>query len=192
MSEQNARQWLLLIYKVPPEPTRFRTYVWRQAKTLGCFHLQQAVWLLPKTPDHEEEFKKLSAKIEEFGGEANLLTTTSPDAEWEDRIISGFNAIRNEEYAEIAENEERFQDEIRRETRKRKFTFTELEDLEADWEKIKRGMEKVRARDFFGASGRRDTEAQLAESAKALEEFASKVYEHEGVEGPSGTETGGK
>jgi len=184
MSEHTARQWLLLTYKVPPEPTRFRTYVWRHMKTLGCLNLQQTVWLLPKTPDHEAEFQKLAAKIEEFGGEANLLTTTSPDADWEDRIIAGFNAIRNEEYREIAENEERFEDEIRRETRKQKFTFAELEDMEADREKIYRGMAKVQARDFFGAPGRLEAEARLAEGTKLLEEFSRKVYAHEGVEEP--------
>ncbi len=192
MSQHTARQWLLLTYKVPSEPTRFRTYLWRQMRKLGCLNLQKMVCLLPKTPDHEAEFQKLAAKIEEFGGEANLLTTTSPDADWEDRIISGFNAIRNEEYAEIAENEERFEDEIRRETRKQKFTFAELEDMEADREKMIRGMAKVRARDFFGAPGRLEAEARLAEGTKFLEEFSQKVYAHEGVEEPVGTEKGDK
>jgi hypothetical protein len=188
MTEWTPRQWLLLTYKVPSEPTRFRTYIWRQVKALGCFHLQQTVWVLPKAPDLEAEFQKLAAKIEEFGGEVSLLTTKSPGAEWEARVIAGFNGIRDEEYAEIAENEERFEDEIHRETRKRKFTFAELEDLEADWEKLQRWMVKVQGRDFFNAHGRHEAEARLAEGAKLLEAFTRDVYVHEGVEGPTGTE----
>jgi hypothetical protein len=177
----------MLTYKVPSEPTRFRTYIWRQVKALGCLHLQQAVWLLPDTPHLNSEFNKLVSKIEEFGGEASLLTTISPDPEWETKVIAGFNAIRDEEYAEISENEERFEDEVHRETRKEKFTFAELEDLEADREKLKRWMAKVQERDFFDALGRQDAEARLTEGAKLLEGFTRKVYAREGMEGPVGT-----
>jgi hypothetical protein len=192
VSNDTMRQWLLLIYKVPQDPTRFRTYLWRQMRMLGALNLQQMVCLLPKTPDLESEFMRLAYKIEEFGGEANLLTITSPSKEWEDRIIAGFNATVDEEYAEIAENEERFQDEIRRESRKQKFTFTELEDMEADREKISRETAKVQARDFFGAPGRLIAEAQMTESRKLFEEFSRKVYAHEGVEEPAGMEKGNK
>ena len=192
MTNETARQWMLLIYKVPQDPTRFRTYLWRQMRMLGALNLQQMVCLLPKTPDLESEFMRLAYKIEEFGGEANLLTITSPSKEWEDRIIAGFNTTVDEEYAEIAENEERFQDEIRRESRKQKFTFTELEDMEADREKISREMAKVQARDFFGSLGRLKAESQMAESRKLFEEFSRKVYAREGVEEPVDTETDNK
>jgi hypothetical protein len=192
VSNDTVRQWMLLIYKVPQDPTRFRTYLWRQMRMLGALNLQQMVCLLPKTPDLESEFMRLAYKIEEFGGEANLLTITSPSKEWEDRIIAGFNATVDEEYTEIAENEERFQDEIRRESRKEKFTFAELEDMEADREKISREMERVQTRDFFGAPGRLIAEAQMAESRKLFEEFSRKVYAQEGVEEPVGTENGNK
>lgn len=188
MSDDTARQWLLLIYKVPQDPTRFRTYLWRQMRTLGALSLQQMVCLLPKTPDHESEMQRLVAKIEGFGGEAHVLTFTSPSKEWEDRIITRFNATVNEDYAEVAENEERFQDEIHRETRKEKFTFVELEDMEDDREKINREMARVQARDFFGAPGRSEAEAQMAETAKLFKEFSRKVYAREGVEEPVDTE----
>jgi hypothetical protein len=182
MEEQDLRQWLLLAYKVPQEPTRIRTYVWRQVKTLGCLHLQQAVWLLPKTAQTEADLQKLSARIEEMGGEASLLSTTSQNPAWEERTIAGFNRARDEEYAEVVENEERFEDEIRRETRKEKFSFAEMEDIEADWEKLKKWHERVVARDFFGAPGREEAEARLVEGERMLEEFTRRVYEHEGVQ----------
>ncbi|HZK67692.1 MAG TPA: Chromate resistance protein ChrB [Chloroflexota bacterium] len=182
MDEQVPRQWLILAYKVPSEPTRIRTSVWRQVKALGCFHLQQAVWLLPKTVQTEAELQKLSASIEEMGGEASLLSTSSQNAAWEERTIAGFNRARDEEYAEVIENEERFEDEIRRETRKEKFTFAEMEDMEADWEKLNRWHQRVVARDFFGAPGRQEAETRLMEGERMLVEFNRRVYEHEGVE----------
>lgn len=182
MERRAPREWLILAYKVPSEPTRIRTYAWRQVKALGCLHLQHAVWMLPKTTQTETELQKLSARIEEMGGEASLLSATSQSPTWEERTIAGFNRGRDEEYAEVVENEERFEDEIRRETRKEKFTFAEMEDMEADWEKLKKWQERVVARDFFGAQGRQEAEARLAEGEKMLEEFNRRVYQHEGVE----------
>lgn len=190
MNQATLREWLMLVYKIPSEPTRFRTYIWRQVKTLGCFHLQHAVWLLPNAPDLREELEKLVSKIEGFGGEASLLTTSSPDTGWEEDVISGFNAIRDEEYAEVSENGERFEEEIRRESRKEKYTFAEMEDLEADREKLGRWMAKVRKRDFFNAPGRAEAESRLAEGAKLLEEFTRKVYVREGMDLPDSTKEG--
>lgn len=182
MDEYAPRLWLILAYKVPSEPTRIRTGVWRQVKALGCLHLQQAVWLLPQTAQTEAELQKLAERIEEMGGEASLLSTSSQSPAWEERTIAGFNRARDEEYNEVVENEERFEDEIRRETRKEKFTFAEMEDMEADWEKLKRWHERVVARDFFGAPGRQEAEARLEEGERMLEGFNRRVYEHEGVE----------
>ena len=40
-------RWLLLIYRVPPEPTRLRSTVWRRIKSLGAIYLQNSVAALP-------------------------------------------------------------------------------------------------------------------------------------------------
>ncbi len=106
-----------------------------------------------------------------------MLTTSSPNSAWEERVTAGFNQARAEEYAEVAEDEERFEDEIRRETRKEKFTFAELEDTEANWEKLKRWYERVQQRDFFGAPARKEAEARLAEGDRLRQEFTRRVYE---------------
>jgi hypothetical protein len=146
------------------------------------------VCLLPNTPEHEAKMRRLAVKIEEFHGEAHVLTFTSPDKKWEDGIIARFNTTVNEDYAEVAENEERFQDEIRRETRKEKFTFVELEDMEDDRVKINREMARVKSRDFFGAPGRSEAEAEMAKTKKLFKEFSRKVYARQGVEEPVDTE----
>ena len=111
----------------------------------------------------------------------SVLVTSSPSLAWEERAIAGFNQARAEEYAEVAEDEERFEDEIRRETRKEKFTFAELEDTEANWEKLQRWLARVQERDFFGAPARQEAEARLAEGDKLRREFTRRVYEREQV-----------
>lgn len=41
------RRWLLLIYRVPTEPSSARTAIWRETRRLGALSLQHAVCLLP-------------------------------------------------------------------------------------------------------------------------------------------------
>jgi hypothetical protein len=124
----------------------------------------------------------LAGRIREFEGEVSLLETASPSPEWGQELVGRFNEARDAEYAEVVENVERFEDEVRRESRKGKFIFAELEDLESDWEKIGRWHERVRDRDFFGAQGASAAVAALERGRAALGTFAARVYTHEGVQ----------
>ena len=180
--EPPGQPWLLLIYRVPQDPASRRTYVWRQLKQLGAVYLQQAAAILPDRLEVRPDLEQLAARIRAFEGEVSLLETTSPSPEWEQDLIGRFNQARNDEYVEVVENVERFEDEISRESRKGKFTFAELEDIEADWEKLQRWQERVTTRDFFGAAGRADMVAALERGRAALERFTAEVYAHEGVQ----------
>src|SRR5215218_7173994 len=76
--------WLLLVYKIPREPTAGRVYAWRKLKQLGAIAVQDAVWVLPATPRTREQFQWLAAKITEVGGEISLFTSqVSIDAQQE-------------------------------------------------------------------------------------------------------------
>jgi hypothetical protein len=176
------RRWLLLIYRVPQDPPGRRTYVWRQLKQLGAIYLQQAAAILPELPEPRTGLDALARRIEEYGGEASLLMTTSPSLEWEQTVVARFNQARDAEYAELAESVERFEDEIRRESRKGRFSFAQLEDIEGDWEKLQRWHERIGSRDFFGAPTRTQAAEALAGGRAALEQFTTQVYEREGVE----------
>ncbi len=187
MADTELGSWLLLIYRVPQEPPGRRTYVWRQLKQLGAIYLQQAAAILPDRPEPRAALWALAQRIREFEGEASLLETRSPDPAWEGGLIGRFNQARDDEYAELAENVERFEEEIARETRKGRLSFAQLEDIEADWEKLQRWQARIVGRDFFGASGRAGADAALEHGRAALDHFATRVYRHEGVEGEPGT-----
>lgn len=177
-----AGRWLLLIYRVPQDPPGRRTYVWRQLKQLGAVYLQQAAAVLPDRPALRAALAALAERIRTQAGEASLLETTSPTAAWEQELIQRFNRARDEEYAEMVETVERFEEELRRESRKGKFTFAELEENEADWEKLQRWRERIAARDFFGGAGRAAADAALERGRLALAAFADAVYRHEDVQ----------
>jgi hypothetical protein len=179
-------RWLLLIYRVPQDPPGRRTYVWRQLKQLGAVYLQQAAAMLPHRPEVHSALAALAMRIQEFDGEASLLETTSPSRVWEADVVARFNAARDAEYAEVVENVERFEDEIARESQRGKYTFAELEDSEADWEKIERWLARIDARDFFTAPGRLATVTAMERGRTRLEHFAAAVYVHEGVQDDKG------
>lgn len=187
-SPQDLRTWLLFIYRVPQDPPGRRTYVWRQLKQLGAAYLQQAAAVLPDQPEPRAALEALGARIREFEGEASLLETLSPDSEWEAATIARFNRGRDEEFAELVENIERFEDEIARESRRDKFTFAELEELEADSEKLQRWRERIRVRDFFLSPSHSAADAALTRAQGALDVFTARVYDREE---PAPAEDGG-
>ena len=177
-----ARRWLLIIYRIKAESSSRRTYVWRQLRQLGAVYLQQAAAVLPDRPELRVELERLGQRIRNTGGEASVLETVSPSAAWEEDLVSRFNAARDAEYEEILDSVDSFEDEIRRETRKGRFRFAELEEGEADWEKLQRWFARLIERDFFGAPGRAGAEDALARGRALLDGFTEEVYRAEGLD----------
>ena len=72
MERMQKPSWVLLVYKIPREPTAGRAYVWRKMKRLGAVLLHDSVWVLPSTPWTREQLQWLAVEITELGGEAFL------------------------------------------------------------------------------------------------------------------------
>src|SRR5260370_41448545 len=66
--------WLVLIYRVPPEPTRLRSTVWRRIKSLGAIYLQNSAAALPASAATERALRKLRREIIDMSGTAVLLS----------------------------------------------------------------------------------------------------------------------
>lgn len=183
----DRQRWLLLIYRTNPGSSRDRTYVWRQLRTLGAVYLQQGVAVLPDLPDVRVSLDRLGQRVRSTGGEASLLDTASPSETWEAELIARFNATRDDEYEEVVENIGRFEDEIRRETRMKRFLFPELEEGEAEWAKLRRWLARIVGRDFFHADGRTAAQEALAGGQRLLDAFVHEVYRAEGLHDDSST-----
>ena len=115
--------------------------------------------LLPRTEPTRAAYLRLVRRVEEYGGGASVLETASPDAAWQERTVAQFNAAREEEFADVVEETERFRAEMERERRQGTFTFAELEDEESTLERLRTYPARVQARDAFGAAGRAKAEA---------------------------------
>ncbi|GAB3366074.1 MULTISPECIES: Chromate resistance protein ChrB [Amycolatopsis] len=168
------RGWLLLIYRVPPEPTRLRATVWRRLKGLGAVYLQNSVATLPAAPAAERALRKLRHEIVEMGGTAQLLTSTALVGQAD--IVATFQAARDDEYEEIVDKCQDFLAEIEKETAAEHFTYAELEENEEDLTKLRNWLAKVTERDVLAAPGRAETLRALERCERVLEEYAAKVY----------------
>jgi hypothetical protein len=93
--------WLLLHYKLPPQPSALRVYVWRKLKRLGAILLNDAVWVLPDTPRTAEQFQWLATEIQEMPGDVHLWRSTLVLGLREEAIIEQFNKQVNQEYQEL-------------------------------------------------------------------------------------------
>ena len=171
-----------MIYQLPKGSSAARTTIWREVRRLGVLSLQHAVCLLPLSEDNRLAYERIARRVEEeYGGEASILETASPDDAWHERTVSRFNAARNEEYEEVVDETERFREEIERERRKGKFTFAELEDEESNLERLHKYLAQVEARDAFGAEGRAQAAKEVERCAGVLEAFAQEIYEHQRI-----------
>jgi hypothetical protein len=169
--------WLLLIYRVPPEPTRLRSTVWRRIKSLGAIYLQNSVAALPASPANERSLRKLRREIVDMSGTAILLAAAALAGEAE--VRGAFETARNEEYAEIIDKCEDFLRQVQKEYDENHFTYAELEENEEDLVKLKNWFAKIVDRDVFRADRRPATERALETCEQSLEAYAARVYAEE-------------
>jgi hypothetical protein len=178
-TEETKGRWLMLIYRLPTNLSAARTAVWRETKRLGTLSLQHGVCLLPLAEQNQAAYDGLVQRIEEYGGEAVVLATSSPSETWHERFVARFNSARNEEYEEVVDEAERFREDIDRERRKDKYTFAELEDEESGLEHLRKYLSQVRVRDAFGAERQARAVAEVERCAEELEVYAQEVYERQ-------------
>ena len=182
--QPRAQPWLLLVYRIPSEPTRLRAGVWRKLKGLGAVYIQSAAAALPASPASERALRALRAEIAELGGTAYLFDATALAGGHELREL--FNAARDDEYEEIIDRCDDFQQQIRKEYDAHHFTYAELEENEVDLVKLRGWLDRIRERDVMGASNLAATVEAVDRCEATLEEYAARVYAEEGEEPRSG------
>jgi hypothetical protein len=124
--------WLLLIYKVPNEPSARRVYVWRKLKKLAAILVQDSVWVLPANPKTREKLQWLAAEIKEMeGGEASLWEAQQVFTGQDTDLIAQFNEQVNKLYQAILE---------------------ELEQEGADLSLLSKHYQQAKLQDYFNSA----------------------------------------
>lgn len=169
--------WLLMTYKVPPEPTAKRIALWRKLKGMGAVYLQNGVCLLPKTDDHVRRLKMMENDIAGMDGDCVILETVALDRAQEDKVVARFKADRDDQYRELLGRCAGFEKEIAKEIAIQKFTYAELEEEDTDLRKLQGWFEKIRKLDFYDAPLAEEAAARLRGCEELLAAYAQKVFE---------------
>jgi hypothetical protein len=141
MEGLTVRNWLLLVYKIPNEPTAGRVFVWRKLKKLAAILVHDAVWVLPATAQTREHFRWLATEIAELGGEAAVWESRLSMGD-EDKLIEQFTAAVEQAYREI---------------------LAAMKHKDADLAALSRRFQQARVQDFFDSElGQRLLEAFIA------------------------------
>jgi hypothetical protein len=167
--------WLLLIYTVPSQPSRKRAAVWREIKKAGGVYIRDGVAVLPERPETCAVFRAIAAKVEEFGGQATLVSEAQLEPARAAAVVAQLRASRTEEYAEIAREAELLLTHARQERAHRELSFTELQEIAEDLGKLRRWAAQVRARDHFDA----EASAAVDELLKRCDQEVALLLEEE-------------
>lgn len=172
------RKWLVINYNLPTEPSRYRVAAWRALKKIGALNIQQSMWVLGFNEENYNALHKISREIEENNGEAFLMECAFFEEKHEEKIISLFNDIRDEEYNEFIEKSDDYLKELQKEIRIEKFTFAELEEEEEELQKLVSWYEKIKVRDIFNAPGGNTAVEKLGSIQASFEEYSVLVYNY--------------
>jgi hypothetical protein len=169
--------WLLLTYKVPPEPAKKRVALWRRLKGMGAVYLQNGVCVLPKTDDHVRRLKMLENDIAEARGDSVILETVALDPTQEGKVITRFKAERDDAYEEFIDKCDDFEREVAKEVEASHFTYAELEENDVDLKKLQGWLAKIRKLDFYGAERSAEAEERLKGCEAVLDDYARRVFD---------------
>jgi len=120
----------------------------------------------------------LRAVIADVGGQVTALHTVPVGDDDQQRIVEAWNSARDEEYRELAGECAKFLAEIDHEFEIEKFTLAELDEEEAELDKLQSWHARIRARDIHAAPGAAGVDRALQEAAAALERYSEAVFEH--------------
>ena len=159
--------WLTLGYNVPVNPSRNRVYVWRKLKEFGAGYFRPGVAILPKTPDSLGQFRALTKKIREMGGEAVLAELRFLEEVDEANTIRTFNDQSRDEYMELMKDCAHLMDNIKENI---------FPDQGADSvRKMMRRYGKVKSRDHFQSGHGGEAAGLLDELAGDIAHSASEL-----------------
>jgi Protein ChrB, N-terminal len=170
-------RWTVLIVRLPADPSRHRVAVWRELRRVGALSLGQGVWALPATPAFTAGLDRAVELAERGDGEVVLLDAAGRDEAHAARLEGLFTAAREAEWAEFVADCGKYEAELDKEFRTKKFTLAELDEEEQSLERLRRWYREIKLRDLFGAPSAADAEQRLKHCAERLEDYAERVYQ---------------
>jgi hypothetical protein len=168
---------LVLLVRLPAQPSRHRVAVWRELRRIGALSLGQGSWAVPDVPGFGDGVERVVELARRGEGEVVTLSATGHSDADAARMRELFTADRGEEWAEFLSECAKFDAEIDKELRTEKLTMAELEEEEQSLERLRRWHREIKARDVFGAPAAEEAERRLKHCVARLEHYTEQVFQ---------------
>ena len=143
----------------------------------GALQLQQSVIAFPDGEPFERAVARIRAAVDEVGGSVVALRAEPLDAADDARLRAAWNEARGEEYGELISECEKLVAEIDKEFAKEKFTLAELDEEEAELDKLKRWHERITARDVCGCDRAGEADTAVERASEAVARYTTAVFD---------------
>jgi DNA-binding transcriptional regulator PaaX len=169
--------WIVLVYRLPAGESRARVAVWRELRRSGALHVQQSVVAIPDVPAFNADVDRLRAAVAEVGGQVIALRAEALLPGDDDRLLEAWNDARAAEYRELVGECSKFLAEIDHEFETEKFTLAELDEEEAEVDKLRRWHERIKHFDVHEAPGGSAAAEAVRDAEAALARYSTEVFE---------------
>lgn len=160
----DARDWMILVYKIPSQPTRLRAHIWRRLLKCGALYLQNSVCLLPASPEASENVRWLADEIEEMGGEAHVFRARAAGPRGDARLLSRFRDVAAREREKVVVGLRALKRRLRG-----RLDMATVEEAEGEFRRLRLALLRCEQRDHFPGPGRGTPERLLRQVREALE-----------------------
>jgi hypothetical protein len=151
----NAR-WVLLAYRIPREPSTPRIAVWRRLRQLGAAQLGDGLVALPLGDDAREQLEWVAQLVEDASGEATVWLAEPATARQHRELVDRMRQTVAADYRRVTDAARAAG---RSNSARRRRTV----------HRLRRTLDRIRARDFFPPPERRQAERAVADLAALVE-----------------------
>jgi hypothetical protein len=166
MPNTTQNDWIILVYRIPAQPTRLRLWIWRKLQRMGALYLQNAVCLLPARPELVENMQYVADAIEEMGGTCHLFNASAVLPEPPERIEQEFRELADSRLNEIISRLDRV-----KETLEAAASPSALERAEEEIRRERIAYLRARRLAFFGSTREVEVDARLEELKRSLDDL---------------------
>lgn len=157
VGKDERREWVLLAYRLPREPSTPRITVWRKLRRVGAAQIVDGLVALPATARTREQLEWVANDVLEAGGEASVWVGRLDTVRYERELLARMAAEIATEYRELIAAAAAARDE--EDTARRRMLT-----------RLRRELRRVEERDHFGVT-------DAARAHRALERLAKRTAE---------------
>jgi hypothetical protein len=170
-------EWIVLVLRLPTEPSRHRVAAWRELRRGGAVQLGPGSWAVPAQPVFAETVERVAELVRRGDGELFVLDARARDEGSSARLQAAYTEAREAEWTEFLSDCVKFTAELDHEIAIEKYTLAELDEEEQSMERLRRWHRELGVRDVFGSPSAATGQLRLTECASRLEDYTERVFE---------------